>query len=164
VYPLYTSKFRSVPVCGRFWSMALHTTLHPIPHSDIWILFLFSLHHTLHTSLLYSAFLCYCSIHWIASLYQTLRILFIWLSAIIHWCTCQSWMISMFLSMRSSMNCKASIFAHGLWCKTCAHIYHMAQCLLNYEGFTMKLKKLKLQGPWLTQAPSKALGGALAMP
>jgi hypothetical protein len=36
--------------------MALHTTLHHIPHSDIWILFLFSLHHTLHTSLLHSAF------------------------------------------------------------------------------------------------------------
>ena len=31
-------------------------------------------------------------------------------------------------------------------------------------GFTMNLKKLKLQGPSLTQAPFKALGGALAMP
>jgi len=43
-------------------------------------------------------FLYYCSIHWIASLYQTLRILFIWLSAILHWCTCQSWMISHLIS------------------------------------------------------------------
>jgi hypothetical protein len=40
----------------------------------------------------------------------------------------------------------------------------MAQCLLDCGGFTMKLKKLKLQGPSLTQVPSKALGRALAMP
>jgi len=119
VYPLCTSKFRSVPVCVRSRSMALHTTLHHIPHSDIWILFLFSKHHTLHFSLLCSAFLYCCNIHWKVSLYQTLRILFIQLSAVLHWCTCQSWMISMFLSMRSSTNYKASIFAHSLWCITC---------------------------------------------
>jgi hypothetical protein len=39
----------------------------------------------------------------------------------------------------------------------------MAQCLLDFSGFTRTLKKLKLQGPSLTHAPSKSLGGALAM-
>ena len=36
--------------------------------------------------------------------------------------------------------------------------------LRDRGGFTMKLMKRKLQGPSLAPTPSKALGGAIAMP
>ena len=37
------------------------------------------------------------------------------------------------------------------------------ELLASRGGFTVKIMKLKLQGPSLSRAPSKALGGALAM-
>jgi hypothetical protein len=37
------------------------------------------------------------------------------------------------------------------------------ELLASRGGFTVKIMKLKLKGPSLAQAPSKALGGALAM-
>ena len=37
------------------------------------------------------------------------------------------------------------------------------ELLVSRGGFTVKIMKLKLQGPSLVRAPSKALGGVLAM-